>query len=339
MPPPLGRLEPVELRTVFASEGEHFTPWLAEEANLKFLGESIGIELEFEAREKYVGPFRADILCKDASDDTWVLIENQLESTDHKHLGQLLTYAAGLDAVTVVWIAASFTDEHRAALDWLNQATGERFKFFGLEVELLRIGQSPPAPNFKVVSNPNDWSSSVSSAANALSDSPMTPTQQLQLDFWTQFNGYLATNYPNIKRRRPKPRHWMSFGIGRVGFHVSTLCVARDGWIGVNLNCSGPHAKQHFHQLEVDKRDIEAMIGAELDWQELPDNIVSRIYLRNRSVDPKDIDNWPSQFSWLAEKLSLFISVFRPRILNLSDATDGDVAESDPSDSDLEVGP
>ncbi len=117
----LGKLEKVELRDIWETEGQGFTPWLAEEKNLEMLGEAIGIELELEAQEKDVGPFRADILCKNLEDDSLVLIENQIERTDHKHLGQLLTYASGLQSVTIVWIAAKFTEEHRAALDWLNE--------------------------------------------------------------------------------------------------------------------------------------------------------------------------------------------------------------------------
>src|SRR6185312_8829511 len=108
------------------------------------------------------GPLRADILCKDVGTDAWVLIENQLERTNHGHLGQLLTYAAGLDAVTIVWIAERFTEEHRAALDWLNERTDEKITFFGLEVELWQIGNSPVAPKFNIVSKPNDWAKSIS---------------------------------------------------------------------------------------------------------------------------------------------------------------------------------
>ncbi len=135
-----GRLERVELRQVWPHEATAFTPWLAQPENLKLLGDKIGIDLELEAQEANVGPFRADILCKDTLTNQWVLIENQLERTDHTHLGQLLTYAAGLKAVTIVWIANRFTSEHRAALDWLNEITDSGFNFFGLEVELWRIG-------------------------------------------------------------------------------------------------------------------------------------------------------------------------------------------------------
>src|SRR5438874_2064357 len=161
----LGRLEKVDLRTVWTNEAGDFTPWLGREENLRLLGDAIDIELEPEAQEKYVGPFRADLLCKDAATGDWVLIENQLERTDHTHLGQLLTYAAGLQAVTIVWVAERFTDEHRATLDWLNEITDDQINFFGLEIELWRIADSPVAPKFNIVSQPNDWSRSVLAAA------------------------------------------------------------------------------------------------------------------------------------------------------------------------------
>ena len=146
----------LSLRDLWKHEERDFTPWLAQEDNIALLGETIGIDLEVEAQEKNVGPFRADILCKDTVTNHWVLIENQLTRTDHTHLGQLLTYAAGLNAVSIVWLAERFSEEHRATLDWLNEITDERFNFFGLEVELWRIGKSPIAPKFNIVCKPND---------------------------------------------------------------------------------------------------------------------------------------------------------------------------------------
>jgi hypothetical protein len=158
---PLGRLRKVAIRDIWEHEQQDFTPWLAREANIKLLGETLGLDLEVEAQEKNVGPFRADILCKDTTEkDRWVLIENQLEKTDHCHLGQLLTYASGLQAVTIVWIADRFTEEHRATLDWLNEITDDRFNFFGLEIELWKIGDSQIAPKFNVVSKHWERSSS-----------------------------------------------------------------------------------------------------------------------------------------------------------------------------------
>src|SRR5438477_3647796 len=119
----LGRLERVDLRSIWTNEARDFTPWLATEENLKLLSEAIGMELTLETVERGVGPYSADIVCKDPACDAWVLIENQIEKTDHSHLGQLLTYTAGVNASTVVWISSRFTEEHRAALDWLNKYT------------------------------------------------------------------------------------------------------------------------------------------------------------------------------------------------------------------------
>ena len=150
----LGKLEPVELRDCWEREDSDFTPWLASDENIALLGEAIGLELEVQQEEAAVGPFRADILCRDTNSGGLVIIENQLERTDHSHLGQTLTYAAGLDAVTIVWIAASFTEEHRAALDWLNRISHEGVRFFGVEIELWRIGDSAPAPMFNIVAVP-----------------------------------------------------------------------------------------------------------------------------------------------------------------------------------------
>ena len=174
----LGRLEKIELRDIWRTEDQDFTPWLAQDNNISLLGDILGLDLEVEAQEKDVGPFRADILCKDTLNDSWVLIENQLERTDHKHLGQLITYAAGLKAVTIVWIAESFTDEHRAALDWLNSITDGDFRFFALEVELWRIGDSPAAPKFNVVSKPNAWTKTVGEATRRIERGDLSETKK-----------------------------------------------------------------------------------------------------------------------------------------------------------------
>src|SRR5215831_538726 len=213
--PTLGRLEKVDLRTAWTSESSDFTPWLALPENLKLLGETVGIDLEFEAQEKDVGPFRADILCKDTLDGSWVLIENQLERTDHTHLGQLLTYASGLETVTIVWIAARFTEEHRSTLDWLNKITDESFRFFGLEVELWRIGTSPAAPKFNIVSKPNEWSLSVAQAARAIDDAELSDTRVMQREYWAALNLVLdALDGPVSGARKAQAQSWMAYGIG-----------------------------------------------------------------------------------------------------------------------------
>ena len=185
---PLGRLEKVDLREYWKREDTHFTPWLAQEENISLLGDTIGMELEVQAQEANVGPFRADILWRNTADNSMVLIENQLERTDHTHLGQLITYAAGLDAVTLVWVVQRFTEEHRAALDWLNRITDDDFHFFGLEIQLWQIGDSVPAPRFNLVAKPNDWSKLVKDAA---ARGGLTESQQARVEYWLSFNAFL----------------------------------------------------------------------------------------------------------------------------------------------------
>lgn len=206
----LGRLERVSLRDVWLNEAGNFTPWLAKKENLVLLGDTIGIDLELEASEKGVGPFRADLVCRDTGTGALVLIENQLESTDHTHLGQLMTYAAGLDAVTIVWLAERFTDEHRAALDWLNEVTSARVNLFGLEIELWRIGHSPTAPKFNVVSQPNDWLKTGTPGGG----SDLSEAKAMQAEFWTAFREFVASRGSFIKTTKALPQNWMNISVG-----------------------------------------------------------------------------------------------------------------------------
>ena len=207
----LGRLIKVELRDAWEHEAHDFTPWLAQEDNIALLSDTIGIDLEVEAQEKNVGPFSADILCKDTANDHWVLIENQLERTDHTHLGQLITYAAGLNAVTIVWIADRFTDEHRAALDWMNEITGENLTFFGLEVELWRIGNSIAAPKFNVVSSPNDWTKNFGGKSGTFTPANLSEIRVLQRDYWAYLHKHLEETNSIIRKGKPQPQSWMTY--------------------------------------------------------------------------------------------------------------------------------
>lgn len=313
----LGKLERVELRDIWATEDRDFTPWLAQESNLELLAETIGMELELEAQEKDVGPFRADILCKSMDDDSWVLIENQIERTDHRHLGQLLTYAAGLQAVTIVWVASKFTEEHRAALDWLNKITDESFRFFGLEVELWRIDDSVAAPKFNVISKPNNWSKSISQAAQRISEQATTETKELQYRYWQQLLEHIRTSGSQLRLQKPLPQHWQTFSVGRSHFHIAALLNTRDNRIGVELCITDPeHAKSFFHILAKDKAAIEQEIGSTLEWKELPEKTSSKI-IQFKDADPTNEVDWANQHIWFKERIERFDKVFRTRLRNL----------------------
>lgn len=320
----LGRLTPVDLRTIWESEASAFTPWLASEENLKILGEALGMELELEAQEKDVGPFRADILCKNIRDDQWVLVENQLERTDHTHLGQLLTYAAGLKAVTIVWIARQFTEEHRATLDWLNEITEESYSFFGVEVELWQIGNSAPAPKFNVVSKPNDWSRIVSTAAKRMETTDLSETKQLQLRYWTAFTEFLEREGSKIRPQKPRPQYWLVVTIGRSGFNLWTRFNTYDGYIGTGLSCLGTNGHAHLALLARQKDAIDTEIGEKAYWWAAGKEGIVHI---RRKIDPGDETDWPRQFKWLRSKLELFERVFKARVLELDadDITEADM--------------
>lgn len=328
--PSLGSLKKVDVRHIWQTEAQHFTPWLAQ--NLDILAETLDMELEIEAQEKNVGPFRADILCRDTLDKSWVLIENQLERNDHLHLVQLLTYASGLKAVTIIWVSTHFTEEHRSALDWLNNITDDQFKFFGLEVELWQIGDSPVAPKFNIFSKPNDWSRSVGQAARQIETGTLTDIKAAQLEFWTQLAEKLKEN-SHIRPQKPMPQHWAVFRIGRSGFHMSGLHNTRDKCIGVELYINHQNAKDFYNQLYAQKNDIEAEIGHELIWKELPNKSASRIILYLRDVDPMDRSRWDEYQDWLIKYIEAFDRTFRNRIRNLeaSDIGGDDYDLSEPS--------
>lgn len=318
----LGRLARVDLRDIWTSESSDFTPWLARERNLEVLGEALGIDLELEAQEKAVGPFRADILCKDIGTGSWVLVENQLERTDHGHLGQLLTYASGLEAVTIVWIAARFTEEHRSTLDWLNKITDESFRFFGLEVELWRIGDSPAAPKFNIVSKPNDWSRSVAQAARAIDESELSDTRIKQRGYWAAFHHALdQAAGPVSGGRKPQPQSWMGYSIGRTGFNLGAVMIRLKQQIRAELYIAGDQAKAFFNLLCEQQQAIEQELGYPLEWEELTTRRDSRISVYMTNVDPEDERDWHRQHEWLAAKINDFHRVFLGRVRDL-DAED-----------------
>ncbi|MCA9629313.1 MAG: DUF4268 domain-containing protein [Myxococcales bacterium] len=327
----LGRLQRVELRDIWKTEAQDFTPWLAGEENLALLGEALGLALELEAQEKEVGPFRADILCKDIDTDSWVLIENQLERTDHTHLGQLVTYAAGLDAVTLVWIASRFTDEHRAAFDWLNNLASDKLRCFGLEVELWKIGDSLAAPKFNIVSKPNDWSRKAHTASATAAHGE---SAQARLRFWTGF-AELASKSAVLRAQSPSTRHFMNLAIGRTGVHLTAVFSSWNnafhdysGELRASLYINPKFATLWYGELEAERTKIEQEAGEALDWSGPADEGACTISVR-RGADITDESDWPNQQRWLLEKLERLHGVFASRVKALPAAAQSEGTEGE----------
>jgi hypothetical protein len=306
---PLSKLERVPLREAWKHEAGDFTPWLAQEENLDALAEALGLsELELVATEHWVGDFKLDILCTDG--DRQVIIENQLAETDHRHLGQILAYAAGVGAHTVIWVAESFRPEHASALQFLNDNTTEELSFFGVQIELWRIGNSPLAPKFEVVVKPNNWAKAGREQARAASTA--SATKQLQLKFWTALVEKLAKEAPQIRPQKPRPQHWLNNSIGRSGFGLNPTVNTKEDRLGVELWMPGAEAKMQFGLLLAQKAEIEAKLGFALDWQELPDARACRIASWCPDASIEDESRWGEYLGWIAQRLVTMNAVLRP---------------------------
>ena len=243
-----------------------------------------------------------------------VIIENQFGRTNHGHVGQILTYLAGIEgAKTVVWIAESIQADHRAAADWLNNNTTEQFSFFAIEIELWRIGESAPAPRFNVIASPNDWTKAVKVSVPGERES-----HRVRLAYWASFADYLKEKRSNFQIRRSNKDHWHTFPIGRSGFHLAaTISTAQDR-IGVELYAPNDVNKAAFRALHEQKEVIEREINAQLEWQELPGKKAMRIVVFKHDVDPADENQYPEIQAWMLAKLQRFRDVFGPRVKALS---------------------
>jgi len=306
----LGTIEKVDIRDVWKSESADFTPWLSE--NMSRLGDALGMNLESTSIEAEVGGYRLDILARDSDRDSVVAIENQLGETDHSHLGQLLTYTAGYDAKVSIWIARKFREEHRAALDLLNQRTGNDSEFYGVVLALWRIGHSLPAPHFRVVSAPNNWGKiQKSRGSSSQGDQRYYHFFQGLIDELGEGTG-IPTPY-KVSRRS-----WQPFKSGYSGFgYVASFGIrpSRRARIELYIDCGDQDEnKRRFDQL-VDKRnEIESALGDGLHWERLDDKKACRISAyRNGSItdDQEDLDEIQS---WMVDTLPRFKKVFDPRL-------------------------
>ncbi|MFV1989738.1 MAG: DUF4268 domain-containing protein [Acidimicrobiales bacterium] len=295
----LGRLEEVEVRTIWEHEAHDFTPWLLEHED--HLAETLGIDLELERSEHPVGGFSLDLVGRDLTNDAVLIVENQLERTDHGHLGQILTYAAGTDASSIVWIATSFQEEHRQAIDWLNEQTRENVRFFGIELQAVRIGTSLPAPLFKLVAQPNDWQKQVRSATR--SGKVGTKTAMYQ-QFWTTYLERLREEHPDWSRARtPSNQNWMDF--------PSPIR-------GTRINPSFAHGRRLRHEVYIDYGDkdqnetlfehlslqrelFEANYGRAVEWEALPNARACRIADYRDDADVTYEDRHDEFIAWFLD--------------------------------------
>lgn len=236
-------------------------------------------------------------------------------------MGQLITYAAGLNAVTIVCIAERFTEEHRAAIDWLNERTDEKINLFGLEIELWKIGDSPVAPKFNIVSQPNDWSRTVQQAAAGSGE--ISAPKQPQLRFWTAFKTFMEERHSPVKCQKPFPQHWTNHAIGRSGAYLASIVSmwnsetnTKRPEIRAELILIGPSSKDAFQSLQSQRDGIEKALGFPLTWHNPEGKTVCRLYVRrDANIDEEAV--WPELFDWLRQKLETMHRVLGPIVKSL----------------------
>ncbi len=302
----LGKLKEIkDLRKAWPHEALDFTPWLAEEDNLSQLADAVGLEITVEETESSVGDFSVDISATETGTERKIIIENQLGYTDHDHLGKLITYASGKAADIIIWVVKKAREEHRAAVEWLNNHTDENIAFFLVEVKLYQIDNSEIAPKFEVVEKPNDWTKEIKR------NTSNSPTRQARYDYWVAFNEYAFRNRAFAKAFNPRKAttdHWMSLSVGSSGCHINLCQIRRNGRAQVEWYI--PDDKCLYQKFHANKPAIESEMGVSLEWQELPEKKASRILI-SKKVDFDNKDTWPEQFDWMMDIAPKMKNVFR----------------------------
>ena len=308
--PNLGELKKVNVRDIWKNEATKFTPWIAD--NLQYLGDVLGMDLELLEKEAGVGDFSLDILAKDLGTDKTVIIENQLTQTDHDHLGKILTYASGVDASKVIWIAESFRDEHRQALDWLNQRTDSETQFFGIVIEVLQIDDSNPAPNFKLVAIPNEWKK----GRSRRSPGAISNKSAAYIDFFQKLIDELRDEHHFTGARIAQPQNWYAFASGHSGI-IYGASFAQGGRVRVEVYFSLDNqedSKKLYEWLFARKENLERQFGSNLEWEKLEDKIASRIaYYREGSIEDDENDILDIH-SWCIKNLLKVKETFAPHL-------------------------
>jgi len=302
----LSKLNKIELREVWVHEATDFTNWLSQPENLDLLSEEIGVDIKLVQTEANVGRFNVDILAEEENSGKKIIIENQLEDTNHDHLGKIITYASGYDAKIIIWIVRDVREEHQKAVEWLNEHTDEHVSFFLIKIELWQIEGSNPAPKFEVIVSPNEWAKTIRTIPPS---GELTDTKLQQLDFWSKFKTFVRAKDSKIRLQTPRPQHWYDVAMGISDAHVALTINSRENLLGCEIYIS--RNKDLFKFLREQKVEIEKEIGEEVEWVDAP--VASRIKLKKHVSDVFGQEVADSYNDWLYVKTVLFQKVFGRR--------------------------
>lgn len=292
----LGKLEKIELREVWRHEALDFTRWLARKENIALLSKEIGIDIEVIETEMSVGRYNVDIYARDTESNKKIVIENQLENTNHDHLGKMLVYAAGLDADIAIWIVKDVNEEHRQAVEWLNDNSFEKINIFLVKVELWQIDNSPIAPKFQVICEPNNWAK----VLKQQSKENVSDLELKQMEYWQGFVDYAKNKDKTYISQRPSIYNWYVIRIGSSDYKIKLVHSVNSDMIRCQLEIFNDEI---YKKLEQYRTEIDNKING-LEWEYLEDRKVNRISCNNSSKDNA------SSYVWLLDMVDRFKEVF-----------------------------
>ena len=305
----IGKLQEVEIRDLWHHEQYVFSAWLVKDDNIALLNEKLGLTLVDINTEAYVGAYRCDIVAVDETTGIKVIIDNQLENSNHDHLGKIITYASGLDAKVIVWIVKEARDEHRSAIEWLNNNTSKNINFFLIELHAYKIGDSDPAPMFQIIEQPNDF---IKESKNNKSADAMNKRQSERVEFWTMFNEHIINRGKPFSVRKATTDHWYDIAIGTSAAHISVTLVNKDSFVRVELYINSNKAL--FDKLYEDREEIEKQLGFKMDWQRLDTAKASRILYRINGLNFDDHSNYDALIDEAIDKVIKMKTVFQDRV-------------------------
>lgn len=292
----LGKLEKIELREVWRHEALDFTRWLAKKENIAILSKEIGIDIEVIETEMSVGRYNVDIYARDIESNKRIVIENQLENTNHDHLGKMLVYAAGLDADISIWVVKDVNEEHRQAIEWLNDNSFEKINIFLVKVELWQIDNSPIAPKFQVICEPNNWAK----VLKQQSKDKITDLELRQMEYWQGFVDYAKSKDKTYISQRPSIYNWYVIRIGSTDYKIKLVHSVNSDIMRCQLEIFNDSI---YKKLEQYRTEIDNKING-LEWEYLEDRKVNRISCNNSSKDNA------SSYVWLLDMVDRFKEVF-----------------------------
>lgn len=302
----LSRLRTVPVREVWKHEAYDFTQWLLQSADV--LGDVLGMELELTEAEHQVGGFSLDLIGRELGSGGVVIVENQLEPTDHGHLGQLLTYAGGTDPKTIVWCSPSFRDEHRAALDWLNEHTDEDTRFFGVEISAVQIDDSRPAPLFRLVAQPNDWTKQVHAEKSAA----LSDRSAAYLAFWTEILRRIRESHPEwTSSVAGSKQSWISLPYGTSGLWYDFVFTSRGPRVELYFGSSDAEENtRQFERIAAHRDELDQAFGQPLSYDPLPGKKACRIHFdRPDGGSVMEEATHEALMSWFIETFAAFRAI------------------------------